>query len=272
MQKRTINKSIENIKLKKLSIQFSLDGFSFCTYNQEDKIINFAEFNFEKRVDNPQVLLEKIEAIFASEVLLQEDFSEVLVIHQNNLSTIVPTQFFDEKSLKDYLKYTIKVLNDDLIAFDEISSISAKNVYVPYVNINNYIFQNFGVFEYKHHLSVLIEKLSAQNTSEEEHVFVNVSKNDLDIIILKGKELIFSNSFSFSTKEDFIYYILFVLEQLKLDTETVSLSFLGDIEKESELYTIVYNYVRNVNFIKNNASFFTNETAISNHSNYILIN
>jgi hypothetical protein len=272
MQKRRINKSVESINSKKLSIQFSLDGFSFCIYTQDDTIINFSEFDFEKTAVSPENLLDKIEAIFASEVLLQQDFTEVFAVHQNQLSTIVPDPFFNPKNVTEYLKYSIKILNDDLIAFDHIASISAKSVYVPYVNINNYIFQNFGEFEYKHHLSVLIEKLITQNTAKEETVFVNVFKNDFDIIVLKEKELIFSNSFSLTTKEDFIYYILFTLEQLKLAPEKVLLCFLGTIEKESELYTIVYKYVRNVTFLKNPSHFFTNETSISNHSNYILIN
>ncbi|NJN50224.1 MAG: DUF3822 family protein [Polaribacter sp.] len=31
------------------------------------------------------------------------------VIHQNNLFTIVPTMYFDENHLKNYLNYTVKL-------------------------------------------------------------------------------------------------------------------------------------------------------------------
>ncbi|MBL4643407.1 MAG: DUF3822 family protein, partial [Flavobacteriaceae bacterium] len=70
-------------------------------------------------------------------------------------------------------------------------------------------------------------------------------------------------------KEDFIYYILFTAEQLQLNPEELLLFFIGDIEEESELYHIAYQYIRNVDFIKIDNSFFDTEKDISNHTNYI---
>ena len=44
---------------------------------------------------------------------------------------------------------------------------------------------------------------------------------------------------------DFIYYILFVAEQLQLNPEQFSLELLGDITEESALFLIAYKYIRN---------------------------
>ncbi len=272
VQKKTASKPVENTSIKKLSIQFSLDGFSFCVLNKDLKIRHFSTYTFDEKLDTPEQLLEKIKLIFKNEVLLQEDFSSVFVIHQNNLSTIVPNDFFDENKLKEYLNYNVKVLKTDFIAFDDLLSIKAKNIYVPYININNYLFQNFGEFDYKHHSSVLIDKLLEQHkTVIKKEMYVHVFKNSLDIIVIQKDQLIFSNSFSFETKEDFIYYILFTAEQLGLNTEEVTLTFLGDVEKDSEIYAITYQFVRNIAFIKSESSFFTDESDFSEHSNFILL-
>ena len=48
-------------------------------------------------------------------------------------------------------------------------------------------------------------------------MYVNVSYTNLEIVVFKNKKLELYNIFCFSTKEDFIYYILFVAEQLKLN-------------------------------------------------------
>ncbi|WP_197482083.1 DUF3822 family protein [Polaribacter atrinae] len=270
--KKNSRNTVTHTKDTKLSIQFNLDGFSFCIINNSTKETSyFSEYVFNEKQLTPESLLKKIEEIFKTDIHLQKDFSSVLVIHQNNLFSIVPNQYFSEDILSDYLNFNIKTLATDFIAYDDIESIHAKNVYVPYVNINNYLFQNFGEFEYKHHLTILIEKLISSNNSNEKKVFVNVSKENYDIVILQNKELQFSNSFNFQTKEDFIYYILFTFEQLKLDVEKIALFFTGDIEPESEIYKITYQYIRNVAFLESNNKIF-NELDASKHSNYILLN
>ncbi|MCH3882621.1 MULTISPECIES: DUF3822 family protein [Tenacibaculum] len=273
VQKKSKHTSI-NTNKRNLSIQFSLDGFSFCISNSEtNEIIHFSEYVFKNTLATPEVLLEKIEHIFSTDTELQHDFNEVEVIHQNNLATLVPTKYFNEEELTTYLNFNIKTLATDFITFDEVVQLDAKNVYVPYVNINNYVFQNFGEFEYKHHSTVLIDKLveNTKNTSEK-HFFVHVTKNQIDIIVLQENKLLFYNNFPFNTKEDFIYYILFTAEQIGLNPDEFLLTFLGDIEEESEIYKITYNYIRNIDFIKSTNPFFKDEDDFSPHSNYILVN
>jgi hypothetical protein len=101
-------------------------------------------------------------------------------------------------------------------------------------------------------------------------MFVNVHTSTFDILVLKGEKLILANSFSFHTKEDFIYYILFTAEQLGLDTDTFQLSFLGNIEKASEIYKIAYQYIRNINFLESENLIFK-ELSHPKHSNFILL-
>ena len=275
INKNVIKKSntitLIDTKDTKLSIQFNLDGFSFCiTDDTSEEILYFSEYLFKDKKITPESLLKKIEELFKTDSYLLKDFSSVLVIHQNNLSCLVPNTYFSKDKLSEYLNFNIKTLTSDYITFDNIQGIKAKNVYIPYVNINNFLFQNFGEFEYRHHLTIFIEKLISINNSDKKVVYVNVSSEIFDIVVIQNKQLYFSNSFSFETKEDFIYYILFTFEQLKLDVEEIQLYFTGDIELESELYTITYQYIRNVLFLESNNPIFK-KLNCSKHSNYILL-
>ena len=275
INKNVIKKSntitLIDTKDTKLSIQFNLDGFSFCIADDtSEEILYFSEYLFKDKKITPESLLKKIEELFKTDSYLLKDFSSVLVIHQNNLSCLVPNTYFSKDKLSEYLNFNIKTLTSDYITFDNIQGIKAKNVYIPYVNINNFLFQNFGEFEYRHHLTIFIEKLISINNSDKKVVYVNVSSEIFDIVVIQNKQLYFSNSFSFETKEDFIYYILFTFEQLKLDVEEIQLYFTGDIELESELYTITYQYIRNVLFLESNNPIFK-QLNCSKHSNYILL-
>ena len=270
VKKKTINKNIEVTSKRKLSIQFSLDGFSFCTTNTHNEVIEFSSYSFSKTKNSPELVLEKLQDIFKKEKSLQYDFETVTVIHQNNLNTLVPNEYFKEDALKSYLKYSIKTIATDLITFDELDFMNSKNVYVPYVNINNFLFQNFGEFEYKHYSSVLLEKLFSIATNDI-CCYIHVSKSTFDIVIIKNSNLQFFNIFEYKTKEDFMYYVLFTLEQLDLSTEETLVSILGDMEEDSDLFRLMYTYIRNIDFLSSKNAVFNNQKEISKHSNFILL-
>jgi hypothetical protein len=270
VKKKTINKNIEVTSKRKLSIQFSLDGFSFCTTNTHNEVIEFSSYSFSKTKNSPELILEKLQDIFKKEKSLQYDFETVTVIHQNNLNTLVPNEYFKKDALKSYLKYSIKTIASDLITFDELDFMNSKNVYVPYVNINNFLFQNFGEFEYKHYSSVLLEKLFSIATNDI-CCYIHVSKSTFDIVIIKNSNLQFFNIFEYKTKEDFMYYVLFTLEQLDLSTEETLVSILGDMEEDSDLFRLMYTYIRNIDFLSSKNAVFNNQKEISKHSNFILL-
>ena len=72
--------------------------------------------------------------------------------------------------------------------------------------------------------------------------------NLLNITIFKDEKLVFSNAFLFNTKEDVLYYILFTFEQLKISTDSVEVKLYGHVVKNEELYKLLYDYIRNIEF------------------------
>ena len=68
----------------------------------------------------------------------------------------------------------------------------------------------------------------------------------MDLAVIAQKKLLYYNSFDFSTKEDFLYYLLFTLEQLNLDPGSVKLRLFGNVEEGDEIYSICYEYVQHL--------------------------
>ncbi|MFK5957420.1 MAG: DUF3822 family protein [Lutibacter sp.] len=263
-----------NLQENHLSIQLCLDGFSFCIYNKiQDEIGAFAAYEFINTNNySPYKHLELVEQLYNQEILLQAKYESVSVAHSNNLVTQVPKALFDKENLTKYLQHTVKVLENDYITYDELHNLEIVNVYIPFVNINNFLLDKYGTFIYKHSSTILIENLlNKYKNIEGDYCFINVFKNSFEIIVVKNKKFELFNSFSFNTKEDFIYYILFVAEQLQLNPEEFNLVLLGDIEKESELYTILYQYIRTINFYKP-SNFPSILKDFSSHTHFTLLN
>ena len=266
------NNDITHKNYKKLSIQVSLSGLSFCVLNKDSNtIIEVKELRFEKRL-NPFEVLDELKVLFENESTLNNSFTNVTIVHNNDLSTLVPEALFNKNHVADYLKFNSKILKSDFIAYDSILENSSINVYVPYININNYIYDKFGTFIFKHISSVLIESiLRIEKASTTPKVYIHVSLNHFEIIIIKEGKLELYNTFVYNSKEDFIYYILFTAEQLNLNPETLNLVFIGDITEDDEIYNIAYKYIRNISFGNRNDDFEYIDKPKSNYSNFTLL-
>lgn len=241
---------ITDKKHKKLSIQVSLTGLSFCCFDTlNNTVSSFNEIHFDVF---PKT--SKIEDLFADAFTkhpeLRDSYDEVLVIHNNNLATFVPEPLFDEQYLGSYLQYNTKVFETDFFAFDAIPAYEMNTVFIPYVNINNFFIDQFGAFNYKHASTILVQTLlNASKNQRDKKMFVHVSASHFEIVVVQNQKLLFFNSFEYQTPEDFIYYILFTAEQLQLNPEYFTLDLIGAITKEDPLFQIAYKYIRNVSLI-----------------------
>ena len=256
----TTNSSI-NYEHIKLSIQVRLDGLSFCGLDRSrDAVVFFRNIGFEKKL-NPVEVLQQIEKIYSKENFLVNNPGEVIILFSNELYSMVPEKLFREENASDYLKFNTKILETDFVAQDYLEGLELVNVYVPYTNINNFFFDKYGEFEYRHDTSVLVEALLRRNADPKEgtRVYLNNHSLGYDLVVIRDGKLLFVNSFTSQTKEDFAYYLLFTAEQLEVDPATFDLVLLGDISPESDNYKIAYTYIKNINFLSTSFGYIFEE-------------
>jgi hypothetical protein len=239
--------TITDKNYKRLSIQISLNGLSFCCRDLLSKqIISFKEIDFNAYPKNYSIE-NSLWKTFLDENDLTKEYDEVVVLHDNTLNTFVPLPLFDEEYKGSYLQYNTKVFETDYFTFDPIKNYDMVNVYVPYVNINNYLIDQLGTFEYMHSSSILVSKLLENSKNDEAvNMFIHFRHNHFEIVVIQNQKLLLFNSFEYNTPDDFIYYLLFTAEQLHLNPESLKLFLLGDIQEESELFKKAYRYIRNV--------------------------
>ncbi len=232
----------------RLSVQVSLTGLSFLISSEDKLEHHFVEVPFETP-RSPEELTLEIDKAFIEQDWITNKFSEIKLVHTSHLYTVVPTTLFDEKKASEYLKFNTKILSTDFVSYDEVDNQDLVVVYLPFVNANNFIFDKFGSFSYFHNITLLLSHfLKIEKFSKEQKVYIHVQKDFFDCIILNGNKLLLCNSYSYKTPEDFIYFILFCFEQLKLNPNEIKTVLCGAVNSASELYEIMYTYVRNVSF------------------------
>jgi len=254
LKRKIVNRlaATDNFTNSHLSILICLDGFSFSLFDKDlIDVVLLKKYEFDNRAQTPKELLTQIKEVFKREPVLTEKYDSVSVSHKNNLSTIVPEALYNKDNHTDFLKYSVRILKGDKTLVDNLPEIDAKNIFIPFVKINEYLRTKIGNFNYSHASSVLVSSiLQKYKHNLQKQFFVNVSKTSLDIIYLKGGKLQLYNNFFYYSKEDFLYYILFAMEQLLLNPDRQEILFLGEIDENSPLYKITYVYIRNLKLLK----------------------
>ena len=244
---------------KKLSIQVGLNGLSFYITDTIKNSVILSETISFKTESTPYLLQKELVAAFEKHKIIGENLSEVEVIHKNNLFSLVPKTLFDKREIANYLKFSTKILANDHIVYDELDNQDIICSYIPFTNINNYIFENFGEFEFRHNSTAILHTLLQQKPSSKSICYVHVSEKEMELAVLNQKKILIYNQFEYRTKEDFLYYILFTFEQLQLDVNATKLRLFGKLEEGDALFQICYDYIKKVSvFIPSNSSYYFN--------------
>ncbi|MCB0458129.1 MAG: DUF3822 family protein [Flavobacteriaceae bacterium] len=250
-----------------MSVQVTLYGLSFLFHSSESNSPILIEKVFETAI-TPEEVLDEMKKFFNEQHLLPKKIETISVLFSSPYYTLVPSSLFDETKPSDYLKFNTKILAQDFVSYDEIENQDIILVYIPYVNINNYLFEKFGNFQYYHSVGVLLQYfLNKEKYSIETKVLLNVEKDWFDCIILSGGKVQLCNSYPYKSPEDFLYFTLFNFEQLSINPDTVKVLLCGRISENDLLFEFLYRYIRNVSFLEENLLPLNNEPS---HKNFVL--
>ncbi|MBR4156604.1 MAG: DUF3822 family protein [Bacteroidales bacterium] len=253
-----------------LAIQYSLDGLSFVIFDtEEQKFICLKHYRFsEKNVNIKSLILELQER----EEWKLDDFKSVKILIDNNLNTFVPKDYYQKELEKDYLSM-LNIKGETSIKSDSLTN-DIINIYTAPSDIDDILSEYNNKINIVHTSSVIIESLVKEFSERIQgmRAFVNVKNNSYELTIINDTNLIFHNYFNFNTKEDFLYFILFTFEQLKIDNESIPLYFMGLIEEKSVLVELCSRYVRNIRFFNrdNNYNYINELDSIPYYYYYIL--
>ena len=177
-QKKTkIDSDINN---SSLVIHVNESWVIFCLFNnQKLSSLNKVRFLHNKKSNFILKTIKKYIKSFSKENIP----SEVKLIYYNRTSTLVPSDLFDPKNSLNYMKYNTSIRIDDIAANDHVLNNEINNVYIPNIDINNFIFEKFKTFDFYHYSSLLIEKISNDFAEKfSKRVFVNVNDGFIDIL------------------------------------------------------------------------------------------
>lgn len=176
-----------------------------------------------------------------------DGFSYIVV--DNDKHTFVPAVLYHETKKSKYLDFLGLKEDNSVVCADYLEQADVYNIY-DVSKKEHAKLKNSDNTEFRHASTLLLESLMKKNLEHTDNarIYLHVRSQSFEMMVLKGANLLFDNNFRFKTKEDFLYFVLFSMEQLHLDVETAPVYFMGMIEKDSQVVELVSRYIRNVRF------------------------
>ena len=178
-----------------------------------------------------------------------DGFSYVVI--DNDRNTFVPKEVYQEENKEQYLDILGLTDDNSVVCADFVKIANAYNVYAISRADYDTLCGSPKKQEFHHASSVLVASLIKDNMerTDDARVYLNIKSQSFEMIVLKGCNLLFNNNFRFKTKEDFLYFLLFTIEQLHLDAGSVTVYFLGMIEEKSAIVEVTSRYMRDIRFM-----------------------
>jgi hypothetical protein len=236
-------------------ISLNNNSFQLLVFDPDkNKFIAFIQKSFSFK-QGYNVYMEHLKTFLNENELVNLSYKDTLVIWESQHSTLVPSVLFDAKEQDAYFHFNQSADKDEKICADKLKNAETYNIYSVPAGLEGIL--KLDSLRIRHHATVFIEAMMifSKNKISSKLVFVDVHSAFFDMLIIENNRLLFYNSFAYKTPEDFIYFVLFVFEQLKLSPELDGIILSGEILKNSALSDILYKYVRNIDFALPNEQF-----------------
>lgn len=266
----------------RLSILLCQDGFSFLvTHAVTLKVLKIASYKliltgiehaemggWPKNGSDYFDKLKKVE-------LAQQSYQRVDIAVASQKITVAPHQFMVKDNVMNIVSAVYSVNQGEEILTESIFD----NGPVTAMLIPQYISELCAMIFPGSSLrsaSAVFVKGIFRNYSQliSRQVFIDIHSGFFEIAIIQGSRLIYLNAFKYLAPADVLYYLIFVLEQLGFVPSEEKITLMGDITKESVIYTQMEMYCESLQFVEKPEILEYGETfaRMALHNHFILLN
>ncbi len=231
-----------------VSIQVSLNGFSFCLLDTaRNKYVALKHYEFDTK---ETTLEENIKRVSNEDEFLNKEYKSSRLIFTTRKFTLVPTPIFNKEYLKKYFSFNHNLEESERIYFNHLRNADAYVIFAIPGNLSDIFNYHFPKIKIYHQSTPFIESIlrNHKNSQDKHTMFLNAGEDLFDIAVVHLKNLKLYNCFFYKNENDLIYFVLYTYEYLKLDAEKTVLVIFGSLSKSSKYYEILKKYIRNLRF------------------------
>ncbi len=231
---------------KELSIQLSLNGFSFLVKSKEDGECLAYKHHKLQNIKLIDELIRKADSIIATDPLLSNTYTSAIAFFIDQKATLVPQEFFDVNNLRKFYEFNQSLGEYDELNYNIIPSAEAYTVFSLPNYLSNSFYNVLPNIKFLHQSTKLIE-IGIKHSSDL-NVVLGLNAGFFDIAIIEQNSLLLYNSFEYTNPQDFIYFFLYPLFQLKLDPSEIIVSLVGEESQNKAIIEVLKTKVHSITY------------------------
>lgn len=224
-----------------LAVQLGNSDVRFAITDNAQKCVVLKKIPFTRSLEMDE-WAERFSLLAENEAFFKQSYKQISIAVSTCFYTLVPKEYYEKRYEKSYLD-----LNFTMPAFEssfETQTLKEESIEIPFLlpePLEKLLKKLFPKAVLLHETAVWLELLLKEDKSAHKTLHLNVHKDFLNVIVLEGQKVILSNSFSFQTPTDFLYYVMLTVRELKI-REHEEIRVYGDIESGGALCVNLEKY------------------------------
>ncbi|MCS6795186.1 MAG: DUF3822 family protein [Raineya sp.] len=200
--------------------------------------------------------IEQLNAILEGHLVLRAGYwKDIILVARSGCFTLIPDEYFDETLLYSYLElYPNNLENTEVKSFHH-RKCKYHSIFRIETEFIEWAKKSYPNKEIKiiHQADAFLEGALLEN-HENASIFIYIESKYMNMTILQGENLLLHNRYYYQSPQDFVYFVLFAIDELQLNPEECHVKLYGEISRDSGIYNLLQKYVRHVEFGKKPAT------------------
>ncbi|MFC5408553.1 DUF3822 family protein [Larkinella bovis] len=238
-----------------LCLEMSHERFRFCVVEPEQRQCFWLEdYTFPTLLtENP--LLPSLRSIYQNHPLLQSSYWKKIQVSVNSPSfTLIPTSLYR----KEYRAQYLQLMRGNPLSLSEhaLTYTHQKEDFQAVFSIDNaltdwlaatYPLQQLTIV---HQSSALIQATAASDLvlDSSQKLSLNFEDESVTLVFRKAGRFMYCNRFAYKNATDLVYYILYVINELKTEPKELKVILSGEITPFADIFTSLEQFLPNIRF------------------------
>jgi hypothetical protein len=231
-----------------LLIHIGIESFQYAIIDKvRDELKALVEYELPN-ISNQGDLIQAIENLSECTKEFKYTFNKVKISIDSYQFTFIPDEFYQSGNDEEYAKF-ITTKHQSLILCNAIPTAKIKNIIAINSDLHlalNSIFQQPKIYGQASSFIQGILKSLKQNT--EPSLYIDIHQKHIQFAYFKQSELSFYNLFDSINAIEFNYFILNIIESLKLDLDHTAIILSGQVLHNDEYYQRIEKYFKDIQF------------------------
>lgn len=234
--------------LCKLSIVFGTDSFSYAVVDNQLKTQAYQHYELARDAQGSVDWASFLSELKSPRDILTRNYRSVRAMVVAPVFTLVPAQWYRAEERQTYLQHLTSASSNASMHTDVIPGYPINVVFEIPQQCQNWLNQIQPEAEYVHVVSALAPLLRSRMETPH-NVAAYFLSDRIFVFYFHEGQLIFCNSFTYSTTQDALYFLMLVFDQFRLGTEYTPLWICGQYSQQSELHRQIKRYIKSLQYV-----------------------